>query len=179
MEVWKDIQGYEGYYQVSNEGRVRSLERTLIRKNGSHYTVKGKIMGAFDNGTNHLVLMLWKNGEYEHYLVHVLVATAFIPNPNGYTVVHHIDHNPFNNRVENLEWIAKEEHDVLHGNIDAPKRVDRIDKITGEVMNQFQSAIEASRELNIKNGFVGISMCANGKRKSAYDSIWKYLLTSL
>ena len=172
FEVWKAIQGYEGLYEVSNWGRVKSVERVIARSNGTLLTVKERIMKPQNNGSGHLILMFWKNGKCEHFQVHILVATAFIPNPYNYAIVHHKDYNPRNNRVENLEWISKEEHDAIHGNIKTPKRVDQIDKVTGEVLHQWERVMDVVR--NFKYKATNISYCALGKRKLAYDYVWKY-----
>lgn len=118
MEEWKDIEGYEGIYQVSNEGRVKSLERDIVVSNKlfgyqirhlNEKTVKPKI-----NSNDRFQVRLWKNGIKEQKQIHIIVAEAFIPNPNGYTVVHHKDHNPHNNKVDNLEWMAIEVHSSMH-----------------------------------------------------------------
>ena len=92
-EIWKDIKGYEGVYQVSNLCKVRSLQynKQKILKIG--YTNKG--YGSIN---------LCKNGKISHRNVHRLVAETFIPNPNKYFCVNHKDENPRNNNVDNLEW---------------------------------------------------------------------------
>lgn len=118
MEIWKDIEGYEGIYQVSNEGRVKSLARVIEVMNilfGSQIRhLKEKYIKPKVNSNNRLQVRLYKDGVKEEKQIHVIVAEAFIPNPNGCDVVHHIDHNPLNNRVENLVWMSKEEHSTMH-----------------------------------------------------------------
>src|SRR6266498_3180209 len=105
-EIWKDIQGYEGYYQISSLGRVKSLSRSLKIKYGYRIT-KEKIMinkfGTF--GYSHITLCMFNSSKI--FLVHRLVAKAFIPNPNNYPQVNHIDGNKQNNLIENLEWATK------------------------------------------------------------------------
>lgn len=180
MEEWRDIRGYEGLYQVSNYGRVRSLDRIVKGvRNGKEvaWHRKGEILNQTKNENEYNIVSISKNNNKR---VHVLVAEAFIPNPHGYTVVHHKNHNTQDNKVENLVWMSKEEHDALHQRDRAKaakktcsKRVDQIDKISGEVLRQWESVKEVKRELGYSNGI--ISECCNGKRKLANGFVWKYV----
>lgn len=106
IEIWKDIPEYEGLYQVSNLGRVKSLERTIIRKNGIKQTIVERIMKPQPNSMGYLRVLLCKNGNSVQFFVHRLVAFAFIPNnnPTEKTLINHKDENPLNNHVDNLEW---------------------------------------------------------------------------
>ena len=96
IEVWRDIKGYEGRYQVSNLGRVKSLNynRTGVEQ----------VMSPRHNENGYAIVILSDFGKRDYQLVHRLVAQAFIPNPNNYPVVNHKDENPSNNNVDNLEW---------------------------------------------------------------------------
>lgn len=184
MEIWRDIRGYEGLYQCSNEGRVRSLDRVVKGiRNGKEVTwhLRGELKGQRKNTDGHLVVKLCKNGVEDPRFVHKLVAEAFIPNPNGYDVVHHKDHNPTNNRVENLCWMSKLAHDALHSAKKAEatrkvlgKRVDQIDKISGEVLYQWETVSDAADALGLCT--THISKCAQGKRKTHGNFVWKYVL---
>ncbi len=115
-EIWKDVVGYEGLYQVSNKGRVKSIARVIERKNGAKLPVSEKIL-AF-NKTKvtkrhprvRYNVQLWKNNEKKVCAVSRLVAIAFIPNPDNKPQVNHIDGNPTNNCVENLEWVTNSEN---------------------------------------------------------------------
>lgn len=104
MEIWKDIEGYEGFYQVSNEGRVKSLERTITYKDNRKKILKEKILHPFLSDLGYYHVMLSKNGTPKRYKVHRLVAKAFIPNPSNLPIINHMDENPKNNKAENLEW---------------------------------------------------------------------------
>lgn len=102
MEEWRDIQGYEGLYQVSNNGRVRSLARN---------STKGKILcQAVKRGYSHVCLS--KDNKKKHFAVHRLVALAFIPNPSKKPEVNHIDGNRSNNNIANLEWVTRAENEL-------------------------------------------------------------------
>ena len=105
MEIWKDIKGYEGLYQISNLGRVKSLPRQKT---------KGGILKQFS--TEYLVVSMVENGKIKKIKVHRLVAETFIPNPNNLPQVNHIDGNKFNNNMNNLEWVTSKEN-IIHANI--------------------------------------------------------------
>lgn len=102
-EEWRDVIGYEGLYQVSNLGRVKSLDRYTTDKNGRVYTVKGKVLSQSRVG-DYLRVSLYTENTARGKLVHRLVAEAFISNPNGYDTVNHIDEDKMNNSCNNLEW---------------------------------------------------------------------------
>lgn len=101
-EIWKDIKGYEGYYQVSNLGNVKTLHA-----NKGH---KIKLLSIATHPRGYRQVNLYKDGKHESLLVHRLVAAAFIPNPNNYNEVNHIDENKCNNNADNLEWISHAEN---------------------------------------------------------------------
>lgn len=109
VEEWKDIVGYEGMYQVSNLGRVRSLDRIVYRNDIHPIQLHGRILSP---GANHgqnggyLFVQLRKDGASHMEYIHRLVATAFIPNPSGYSVINHKDKDVQNNIVGNLEWCS-------------------------------------------------------------------------
>lgn len=103
-EIWKDIEEYEGLYQVSNHGRVRSLDRY---DNMGRFR-KGKMLSIGDNGRGYKNVGLNKDGLLRTVYVHRLVAQAFIPNYYDLPQVNHIDEDPSNNHVDNLEWCTNE-----------------------------------------------------------------------
>lgn len=108
-EVWKPIKGYEGLYEVSNKGNVRSVDKHLMW--GNQYCLfKGKPKKAFPNSMGYLRAELYKNNQGKKYFVHRLVAEAFIPNPNNLPCIDHIDRNHLNNSVDNLRWCTQKEN---------------------------------------------------------------------
>lgn len=118
IEEWRPIKGYEGLYEVSNTGKVRSVDRIIIGKNGVAKKFKGKVLFFTISKTDERMhkprasVQLWKNNEATLKLVHRLVASAFIPNPNNKATINHIDGNPLNNSVDNLEWATYSENQI-------------------------------------------------------------------
>ncbi len=118
VERWTDILGYEGYYQVSHFGRVRSVTRTVPApqaryKRPRKVTLLGRVLKNYCDGTDRYMVILRKNGRGKHYSVHRLVASHFLPNPFKLPVVNHINHNHHDNSVYNLEWCTYK-HNTQH-----------------------------------------------------------------
>lgn len=111
-EVWKDIKGYEGLYQVSSLGRIKSLDRYIERKDGTVYFWKGKIMSPAISNTGYLVTSIYKNKKKKQVQIHRLVAEAFIPNPNNRPEVNHINGKRNDARIDNLEWVNRSENQL-------------------------------------------------------------------
>lgn len=124
QELWKPIKSYEGYFEVSNLGRVRSITRKIERTDPKKTTEKklftyyGKLVSFWITKTGYLRLAIAKDGIQKKHLVHRLVADAFIENPLNKEQVNHINGIKSDNRVENLEWVTNYEnytHSVLMG----------------------------------------------------------------
>ncbi len=109
-EIWKDINGYEGFYQVSNLGRIKSLDRYICKSNGVIQFKKGKIKVPKLNSDGYNVIALSKNGRNKTIAIHILVAKHFIANPKNLPEVNHKDFNRTNNVVDNLEWLTHQEN---------------------------------------------------------------------
>lgn len=158
-EIWKDIEGYEGLYEVSNMGRVKSLN---YRKTG-----KEKIMKGLDNGKGYLFVVLCKDGKDKKYRINRLVAQAFLENPDNLPEVNHKDKIRTNNNVDNLEWVSHE-YNVEYSQA---KAVIGINKVSG-LIAEFPSLMEAERQTGIANS--NICACLKGRKKSAGGYYWFY-----
>lgn len=180
-EIWKPIEGYEGKYMVSNTGKVKSLN---YRRTGKEGILKGRI-----NDKGYLRVELCKDGRKKWYMIHRLVAHAFLENSQNLPVVNHKDENKQNNCVQNLEWCSvsyNNTYGVRIGKVTEKLRgrkqseecikklskpVFSIDKESGLIM-WWQSAKEAGRITGIDQG--SITRCCQGKYKSAGGNIWFY-----
>lgn len=109
-EIWKDIKGYEGYYQVSNTGKIKTLEHNIIRHNGKRLTIKEKILNGSKDTKGYLQVELKKDGKRNIKFIHRLVAETFIENPNNKLQVNHINGDKSNNGIDNLEWVTCSEN---------------------------------------------------------------------
>lgn len=108
-EIWKDIEGYEGIYEISNLGRIKALERLVNNRFGTLSRKKEKILKIklSSNTKRYIDVMLWKEGKFKSFLLHRLLALHFIPNPGMKPIINHIDHNCLNNSLDNLEWTTQ------------------------------------------------------------------------
>ena len=173
-EIWKDIKGYEGWYQVSSQGRVRSLDRFINCTHNGKRKVSGRVLVGSNAGRGYVMVILTKNSKQTYKYVHRLVAEAFIPNPDNLPQVNHKDENKTNNCVDNLEWC-----DNLY-NINYGTVRERITKKTSKQVQQFDenmlfvkqypSQIEASRETGILQGAISQSISKGYKAGGFY---WK------
>ena len=171
QEIWKDIAGYKGMYQVSNKGNVRSLSwnKTGIIRN--MYLKKHK------NG--YLQVELAKDGVKKMYLVHRLVAESFIPNPSSLPIINHKDENKKNNNVENLEWCTfsyNSRYSIRNNPRRRTKGVMNIPVIQINVATKQETKHDSIYELCKERKWrtSSIKDCCEGKRKTAYGFSWQY-----
>ena len=168
-EIWKNIDGYEGLYQVSNLGRVKSLN---YRRTG-----KERILKPGTDKGGYLYVFLYKNGKQKPFSIHRLVAKAFIPNPNKKPEVNHKDEDKTNNCLTNLEWMTRKD------NLNYGTHNERMAKtksksviqysLKGEFIRKWPSVIQIERNLGFLSS--NISQCCNEKNKSSYGYIWKFV----
>ena len=110
IEEWRNIEGYEGLYEISNLGRVRSLDRIVVYSNGRKYFYKGEILKLKVDKYGYNIISFCKNGKHKTYTIHRLVASAFIPNTENKSCIDHINTIKTDNRVENLRWVTNKEN---------------------------------------------------------------------
>jgi hypothetical protein len=197
--MWKTIDGFNGFYSVSDDGRVRSNDR-IVFNNGSNVEnkINGKELKQYKNNMGYMYVDLCVDGKKKHYLVHRLVATAFIDNPCNHPIINHKDNNPLNNTVNNLEWCTysynnqyshnQNRHPCTEKSLKArrqpktwlhkpvvqyTKQMDEVQKfesITCAAMWLVDNGIMKTKKPKTTN----IVSCCKGKAKSAYGFIWKY-----
>lgn len=201
IEEWRPVKGYEGYYEVSDLGRVRSLDRVVyssFKGTWKSRLVKGRILKALDNGSamGYLFVNLNKNGKTKEFYVHRLVADAFIPNPNNFPIINHKDENAKNNSADNLEWCTQKYNCNYGGHIERVRRFLLSDKnpnrgkprpekfkekvrkpilqfnMDGILVKEWDSAKTAGVSLGISPS--SITATCRGKHRFCKKYIWRY-----
>lgn len=178
LEEWRDVLGYEGFYQVSNLGRVKSIDRKVLHGNRYYKKQKGMILkGSIKNSGYHTVI-LSKGGILQNQLVHRLVAIAFIDNTEKKNYVNHKNLIKTDNNISNLEWVTAKEN-ALHAIQNTPsgsqknprKAILQIDKSTGKLIKHWECVNHIPvTEFNRRH----IYSCLKGKRKSHKGCVWQY-----
>lgn len=169
--MWKDIKGFEGLYQISDEGQVRRFF-----KGGRVKFVKGK------EGSKYYTVDLCNKGVKKACSIHRLVAEAFLEKPDGADEVNHKDGNKKNNHVSNLEWVSQKEnlihameqlHHFPYGK--PPRKVRCIDKENGETIAEFPSLADAARSIGKISARNTITLACQGLQQTAYGFRWEYI----
>ena len=189
QEIWKDIKGYEGLYQVSNLGNVKSLGRiTYGGKYGTH-KLKEKILKTTGTGKYYQVI-LRKNSKNKSFYIHRLVGIAFIDNINNYSDINHKDGNTHNNNLNNLEWCTRSDN-IKHSykalkrkasvkgfieyNEKQKRKINQYD-LNGNFIKTWDSIKDAENYLNLKFSGSICECCQHRRgRKSAYGYKWEYV----
>lgn len=190
MEIWKDIRGYEGIYQVSSAGRVRSLDRTVHFSDGRFRKYKGQILkreSRTSSGYKQCILKV--NGFSKYAYIHRLVAQAFVNNPENKPEVNHINGNKLDNTAENLEWVTASENDYHAVATGLRKPSEKQKKVasyygklngkpvvqytrSGEAVCRYESGYAADRSMGFRLG--SVSEACSGKCKTRGGFVWKY-----
>ena len=183
-EEWKDIKGYEGLYQVSSEGRYKSCDRFILRKNRwgkiNKVFYPGQVMKKYINNKGYYTARLSKNNKSSTKLIHRLVAEAFIGNPNNLPEINHKDENKENNRADNLEWCTRQYNNNYgiqskEGRRTSYKhRMKAVAQYTldNKLIATYDGLRIAKEQTGINN--LGIARCCEGKQKTSGGYIWKY-----
>lgn len=175
-EYWKPIKGYEGLYQVSNFGRVKSLQRIVNNGNNSVRIIKERILKNQMDKDGYYVVNLHKTNKSKTFRVHRLVAEAFIPNPDNLPEINHKDENKLNNHVDNLEYCDRV-YNINYGTHNERMIKNQHNKsvlqfdLNGNFIREWKSLNECDR-----NGFdkSAVGKCCKGIFKQRYNSLWKY-----
>lgn len=181
-ERWLAVKGFEGLYEVSDQGRVKGVKRKASCGENRERTVRERIIKQKEDKDGYLRVGLSNGKGYQKYFfVHRLVCEAFIPNPNRKPQVNHINEDKKDNRVCNLEWCTAKEN-INHGTRNTrvgKKTAERCSKPVaqftkeGKLIKTWKSAREAGRQLGFVHGL--INKVANGEYKQAYGYVWKYI----
>lgn len=176
QEIWKDIKEHEGYYMVSNLGRVKTLDRwrncPLNKK--IKYLRKGKILKQMKDKSGYLLVSLYKNKKARRWLVHRLVAETFIPNSENKPQVNHKDGNKQNNNVENLEWCTPQENTIHAFNNKLNRHVRKVKQydLDGNYIKTWERILDIEKELGYAHQH--ICRCCQHKLKKTHGYIWRY-----
>jgi hypothetical protein len=172
MEIWKEIEGYEGLYKVSNKGNVKGVKRN-------------KNLKMLKDSCGYSKVNLCKDGKLRSFLVHRLVALAFLENTNNLPQINHIDEDKNNNKVDNLEWCTCE-YNITYGTR-SKRMVSHINyknskekkkrKVLGISLDGTKQLVLDSMKSGLEIGFnpIQISHCCTGRRKTHKGYVWKYI----
>ena len=172
-EKWKSVIGFEGLYEVSDKGRIRSIDR-WIEQQGRMQLYKGCIMSQYINNSGYLMIRLSKENKKYSFTVHRLVASAFVPNPNGFQYVNHKDENKTNNSADNLEWCTNE-YNINYGTATLRRAKKMGTKICqydleGNLINEYYSIKNAAKVNGIPSSTIGD--CVRGNICQSHGYIW-------
>lgn len=169
MEIWKDIQGYEGLYQVSNYGNVKSIRtKDSLGRSKTPMAMKPQA-----NRKGYLYVGLKRGNGYRHYLVHRLVAQAFIGERPGNCEVNHKDEDKANNRADNLEYVTHTENIRYGTGID--RRSKPVIATTHDGTEEhYKSATEASKVLGVTNSAINNALYGKSRVKTVCGRSWRF-----
>lgn len=183
QEIWLPVNGFEGLYEISNYGQVKSCDK----RRGTNYScfIPAKIMASSDNGSGYRNVGFSKNSKQYTKYVHILVAQHFIPNPENKPEVNHKDGDKNNNRSDNLNWSTRKENEehawstglkkmIGKGHF-ASKPIIQMD-LEGREINRWDNSGDAERSLGLPSGSTHIRDCCLGKLQTSLGFKWKYAI---
>lgn len=182
-EIWKPVVGWEGLYEVSSFGRVRSLDREIVNKAGFRQSFTGRILSPARDKDGYDRVVLAREGRRYNRIVHRLMAQSFIPNPENFPEVNHKDEDKTNNLLSNLEWCS-DKYNVNYGTglqrrtasqRNHPRESKPVQQFSkkGELLNVYPSIKEASRQTGIKTE--SISLSCRGLLKYCHRYYWRFI----
>lgn len=176
VEIWKDVEDYEGLYEVSNLGNVRSKRFWC----GNRYVYRDKVLKPGKCSSGYLQVIFSKNGKTESKLIHRLVANAFLQNINNYAEINHKDENKENNNVTNLEWCSRK-YNMNYGNVkrkisnNISKKIGKYDK-NGNLLEIYSSIKEAAEKNGILSSTNIVQCCKHARGYNTCKGYkWKYI----
>lgn len=194
IEIWKDIPEWKGVYQASSFGRIKSLQRVVVCRNGINMSVSEKIMQPCLNTHGYYIVLFKNKGRKKTSTVHRLIAETFIQNTENKRTVNHKNGIKIDNRLENLEWATMKENNIhayeiglkkipngkdchwLYGktgkNSLVSKSIIQMD-LNGKIIKKYDSLIDAVRDIGLRDSS-GITKCAQGKLKSSGGYKWRF-----
>jgi len=171
-EIWKEIPNYEGFYEVSNFGRIKSLKRSILREGGKMLNLKEKLLNPIIDEHGYYKVQLWKGNMPYSVRVHRLVAICFVNNYNPNLEVNHIDGNKLNNLYNNLEWCTSLKNQLEAVRLGLKKQTKVNMYKNGVLVSTFESVSKAA-EIN-KTSRSSIFRCLKGKFKQNNGYTWGY-----
>lgn len=179
METWKDILGYEEFYQACTNGDIRSVPRTIVFM-GAEKRLSSVVLKTRKSRTGYHQVILSKDGNKKMLYVHRIVAQTFIPNINSHPQINHLDENKGNNSVANLEWCTAK-HNMNYGTtmqrVAQTQIITKSDKtvyqydLSGNLLNKYSSYSRAARAIGGSAANIS-ECCRKSKRPTAYGYVW-------
>lgn len=177
-EIWVDIRGYEGLYQVSNMGNIKSMNRRVKHSLYGYMNIKSKRIIAAKNNRGYLTVSLWKNNKGKSFTVHRLVLSMFVDNIKNKKEINHINGNKEDNKLSNLEWstISENRKHAYDNKFRLPPNKKSViqKNLNGVIINTFDSICEAERNTGISKQEISKVCTGYRNRKKCGGFLWEF-----